>query len=75
VATPASFHLSLKAICCVADLQTGQQGAMKVVKSAAHYTEAARDEITLLSQITGNDPGERRRSLVDGLKLQVVVSH
>lgn len=40
--------------CC---WQTGRQGAMKVVKSAAHYTEAARDEITLLSQIAEKDPG------------------
>lgn len=30
---------------------------MKVVKSAQHYTEAARDEITLLSQIAEKDPG------------------
>ena len=37
--------------------QGGRRGAMKVVKSAAHYTEAARDEITLLSQITDSDPG------------------
>lgn len=42
----------------VAPLQTGGLGAMKVVKSAAHYTEAARDEITLLSQIAERDPGQ-----------------
>lgn len=42
------------------NLQTGGLGAMKVVKSAAHYTEAARDEITLLSQITERDPGKSR---------------
>lgn len=35
----------------VRDEQTGQHAAMKVVKSAAHYTEAARDEITLLTQV------------------------
>ncbi|KAI3424978.1 hypothetical protein D9Q98_008359 [Chlorella vulgaris] len=40
----------------VRDEQTAQLGAMKVVKAAAHYTEAARDEITLLSQIAENDP-------------------
>ncbi|KAL4427663.1 hypothetical protein ABPG75_001752 [Micractinium tetrahymenae] len=43
----------------VQDEQTGRQGAMKVVKSAAHYTEAARDEITLLSQIAEKDPEDK----------------
>ncbi|PSC68985.1 SRSF kinase 1 [Micractinium conductrix] len=43
----------------VRDEQTGSLGAMKVVKSAAHYTEAARDEITLLSQIAERDPEDR----------------
>ena len=42
----------------VQDEQTGARGAMKVVKAAAHYSEAARDEITLLSQIA-EDPGAR----------------
>lgn len=37
----------------VQDKQTGQQAAMKVVKSAAHYTEAAHDEVTLLQQVGG----------------------
>lgn len=32
----------------------------QVVKSAAHYTEAARDEITLLSQIRDNDPDDAK---------------
>ena len=41
----------------VQDEQTGARGAMKVVKAAAHYSEAARDEITLLSQIAEKDPG------------------
>lgn len=41
----------------VRDEKDGGLGAMKVVKSASHYTEAARDEITLLSQIAQNDPG------------------
>lgn len=40
----------------VRDAETGQVAAMKVQKSASHYTEAARDEITLLSQIRDNDP-------------------
>lgn len=43
----------------VRDEQTGRQGALKVVKAAAHYTEAARDEITLLSQIAEKDPEDR----------------
>ncbi|EFN54568.1 hypothetical protein CHLNCDRAFT_58196 [Chlorella variabilis] len=43
----------------VRDEQTGELGAMKVVKAAAHYSEAARDEITLLSQIAQNDPEDR----------------
>lgn len=46
---------------CLVQAQTGGLGAMKVVKSAAHYTEAARDEITLLSQIAERDPGKRSR--------------
>lgn len=47
---------------CLVRSQTGGLGAMKVVKSAAHYTEAARDEITLLSQIAERDPGKRSRT-------------
>jgi hypothetical protein len=35
----------------VADNETGGLGAMKIVKSASHYTDAARDEITLLTQV------------------------
>ena len=30
--------------------------ALQVQKSASHYTEAARDEITLLNQITNGSP-------------------
>eukprot|EP00887_Chlorella_sp_A99_P000093 scaffold16.g93.t1 len=37
----------------VRDEESGGQAAMKVVKSAAHYTEAARDEVTLLTQARG----------------------
>lgn len=40
----------------VIDAKTGSYGAMKVQKSEKHYTEAARDEITLLSQIRDHDP-------------------
>lgn len=40
----------------VLDTTTGQQAALKVQKSASHYTEAARDEITLLAQIRDGDP-------------------
>ena len=33
---------------------------MQVQKSASHYTEAARDEITLLTQIRDGDPIDSR---------------
>jgi len=38
------------------DLQTTKQVAMKIQKSASHYTEAAVDEIKLLSKVTECDP-------------------
>lgn len=41
-------HFSTVWLC--EDMQTGQFVAMKVQKSAAHYTEAAYDEIELLAQ-------------------------
>ncbi|KAF5836896.1 kinase-like domain-containing protein [Dunaliella salina] len=41
----------------VVNNETGAYGAMKVQKSAKHYTEAARDEIVLLAQISQGDPG------------------
>lgn len=44
----------------VLDNETGNYGAMKVQKSAQHYTEAARDEITLLTQIKGGDPSDEK---------------
>eukprot|EP00195_Chlamydomonas_chlamydogama_P006321 CAMPEP_0202894760 /NCGR_PEP_ID=MMETSP1392-20130828/4082_1 /ASSEMBLY_ACC=CAM_ASM_000868 /TAXON_ID=225041 /ORGANISM="Chlamydomonas chlamydogama, Strain SAG 11-48b" /LENGTH=652 /DNA_ID=CAMNT_0049579543 /DNA_START=42 /DNA_END=2000 /DNA_ORIENTATION=+ len=44
----------------VLDRETNQYGALKVQKSAQHYTEAARDEITLLSQIRDGDPKDER---------------
>ena len=40
----------------VLDGESGERAAMKVVKSAPHYTEAARDEVTLLAQIRDSDP-------------------
>lgn len=40
----------------VHDTTTGKQGALKVQKSASQYTEAAQDEILLLTQIRDNDP-------------------
>ncbi|CAD7700906.1 unnamed protein product [Ostreobium quekettii] len=40
----------------VDDTLTGGQGALKVQKSASQYTEAARDEIDLLTQIRDGDP-------------------
>ncbi|KAK9904075.1 hypothetical protein WJX75_003847 [Coccomyxa subellipsoidea] len=40
----------------VQDTKTGVEAALKVQKSAQHYTEAARDEITLLTQIKDGDP-------------------
>ncbi|KAF8072658.1 Serine/threonine-protein kinase SRPK [Scenedesmus sp. PABB004] len=44
----------------VLDHQTRTFAALKVQKSATHYTEAARDEITLLSQIRDGDPGNAK---------------
>ena len=36
----------------------------QVQKSAKHYTEAAKDEIQLLSEIRDGDPGNRRQTCV-----------
>jgi serine/threonine-protein kinase SRPK3 len=44
----------------VADAITGGRGALKVVKSASHYTEAARDEVQLLSRAKECDPNDER---------------
>jgi serine/threonine-protein kinase SRPK3 len=35
-------------------------GALKVVKSAAHYAEAARDEVQILARVAARDPGDGR---------------
>ncbi|KAK2961471.1 putative SRSF protein kinase 1 [Blattamonas nauphoetae] len=38
------------------DIETDTHVAMKIIKSAPHYMEAAKDEIILLGQITNGDP-------------------
>ncbi|KAH3765529.1 Protein kinase dsk1 [Pelomyxa schiedti] len=42
------------------DMTTGDLVALKIVKSAQHYTEAAVDEIQILEVITSNDPGSTK---------------
>lgn len=44
----------------VRDGETGGLGALKVVKSASHYAEAARDEIQLLTALRDGDPRDER---------------
>ncbi|GLI61516.1 hypothetical protein VaNZ11_003896 [Volvox africanus] len=44
----------------VHDAESGEYRALKVQKSAQHYTEAARDEITLLSQLRDGDPNDEK---------------
>jgi serine/threonine-protein kinase SRPK3 len=44
----------------VLDSQTGGFAAMKVQKSASHYTEAARDEVKLLDDIQKGDPRRQK---------------
>lgn len=41
------------------EFEGGALRAMKVVKSASHYTEAARDEVTLLNAVASHDPDGR----------------
>ena len=43
----------------VDDALTGNQAALKVVKSAPHYTDAAMDEVDILSHIKEKDPENR----------------
>ncbi|KAI9861943.1 MAG: serine/threonine protein kinase, CMGC group [Trichoglossum hirsutum] len=54
------------------DNETGKHVALKVVRSAAHYTETAVDEIKLLNKIVGanpNHPGRRHCvSLLDSFE-------
>lgn len=42
------------------DTQKSQYVALKVQKSAQHYTEAAMDEITILQQIAEGDPDDKK---------------
>ncbi|KDP29234.1 hypothetical protein JCGZ_16623 [Jatropha curcas] len=42
------------------DTQKSQFVALKVQKSAQHYTEAAMDEITILQQIADGDPDDKK---------------
>ncbi|KAM8977256.1 SRSF protein kinase 1-like [Pelodytes ibericus] len=46
------------------DLQTKRFVAMKVVKSAEHYTETALDEIRLLRSVRNTDPNDPNREKV-----------
>lgn len=49
------------------DTQTNKHVALKVVRSAAHYTETAIDEIKLLSRIVKANPGHPGRKHVVSL--------
>lgn len=40
------------------DLSTDKNIALKIVKSAKHYTEAAKDEISILKKVTTEDPND-----------------
>ncbi|KAI9317767.1 kinase-like domain-containing protein [Dichotomocladium elegans] len=51
----------------VLDQKTGRHYAMKVVKSAKHYTETALDEIKLLEKVTTSDPTEIGHSYVTSI--------
>lgn len=44
----------------VSDAVSGTQAALKVVKSASHYTDAARDEVQLLAKAKEKDPADER---------------
>lgn len=44
----------------VHDEETGSQAALKVVKSAEHYTAAARDEVSILTHIRREDEGDSK---------------
>ncbi|XP_058859391.1 SRSF protein kinase 1-like isoform X1 [Acipenser ruthenus] len=46
------------------DIQGKRFVAMKVVKSAEHYTETALDEIRLLSSVRNTDPNDPNREMV-----------
>lgn len=40
--------------------ETHQQVALKIVKSAKHYTEAAKDEISILKKVREEDPNNEK---------------
>ncbi|KAK4272793.1 hypothetical protein QN277_021299 [Acacia crassicarpa] len=42
------------------DIQLSRYVALKVQKSAQHYTEAAMDEITILQQVADGDPEDKK---------------
>ncbi|MEQ2279300.1 SRSF protein kinase 1 [Ameca splendens] len=46
------------------DIQVKRFVAMKVVKSAEHYTETAVDEIKLLKSVRNSDPDDPKREMV-----------
>ncbi|XP_053174361.1 SRSF protein kinase 1a isoform X3 [Scomber japonicus] len=46
------------------DIQVKRFVAMKVVKSAEHYTETAVDEIKLLRSVRNSDPNDPKREMV-----------
>jgi serine/threonine-protein kinase SRPK3 len=50
----------------------GNGVALKIIKSAPHYMEAARDEIVLLSQIANGDPDYSKASvhLIDSFEIE-----
>ncbi|XP_032825536.2 SRSF protein kinase 3-like isoform X2 [Petromyzon marinus] len=59
-------HFSTVWLCW--DLAASEMVAMKVVKSAQHYTETALDEIRLLRCVRDADPSDARRSRVVALR-------
>ncbi|XP_053551616.1 SRSF protein kinase 3 isoform X2 [Bombina bombina] len=67
-------HFSTVWLCW--DLQRKRFVALKVVKSAAHYTETAVDEIKLLKCVRDSDPGDPKREmmvqLIDDFKISGV---
>ncbi|KAM5146070.1 SRSF protein kinase 3 [Mantella aurantiaca] len=55
-------HFSTVWLCW--DLQRKRFGALKVVKSAVHYTETAVDEIKLLKCVRDSDPSDPKREMI-----------
>jgi serine/threonine-protein kinase SRPK3 len=46
------------------DRKLDRHVALKIVKSASHYTEAAEDEISLLEKVVSADPSSPNREYV-----------